>query len=51
MASGTLICNPAFMKTGSGIQVTVRYYSNNVRGCSAEITEEEDFRIMQLTWP
>jgi hypothetical protein len=51
MALGSKIYIPSVMTTGSGIQVILKYYLNNARGCSIGIIDERDLRIMPLRWP
>jgi hypothetical protein len=42
IASGGMIFLPKFMTIGSGLQVILRYYLNNLRGCIVGITDVRD---------
>jgi hypothetical protein len=42
MASGGMIDIPSFMTIGLGMQVTSRFFFDNLRGCSVDITDGRD---------
>jgi hypothetical protein len=33
---------PSFVKTGTGVEATVRFFLNNLRGCNVGITDGRD---------
>jgi hypothetical protein len=42
MASDSMIYIPSFMKIGAGVQVLLRFYLRNLRGCNIDITDMRD---------
>jgi hypothetical protein len=45
-----MICIPSFIKISTGVQVTLRFFLYNLRGCNVGITDLRNFLSTPLRW-
>jgi hypothetical protein len=48
MALCDVIQTQSFMKTGGGVQATLRFILRNLRGCNVELTDRSHLQITPL---